>query len=222
MLLTCSSFILIVVVSAILGRMTVFIWQITPAEWLCDYGQTPDIQHVVSARSMQVHTRLFQIFFFLWLMQSVTLGSPLDTIIVRVIIAFSLLQLSLSDIKFQILQDQWIILIAIMALAVPGCFKAKLQGLLLPIIIYYALAFIQAVWSTQAPFGMGDAKLMAALGFYFGPSALFFIVCYAFLFSGAWAALLILQQKATKKDRMFFGPFLSIACIYFMRSTLSM
>lgn len=221
MIFTCSSFFIVLSISVALGALTVLLWRITPAEWLCEYGEIPDIKHERNERSVQPYTTFFQVFFFFYLIQSVALGAPAHILFLHVTVVFSLLQLSISDIKFQILQDQWIVVIAICALAFPGELQAKLQGFLFPIIIYYMLALLQKLWRSQAPFGMGDLKLMAALGFCFGPTALFSITCYALLLSGAWAALLVLGEKATKKDRLFFGPFLSISCVYFMCSTLS-
>lgn len=221
MLFTCSSFLMTTSVSATLGVLSVFVWDITPTSWLCEYGEIPDIKHNVKNRSIRVYVTFFQVVFFLYLLQATTFSTDVSILFIHTIVLFSLLQISISDVKFQIIQDQWIIVIAICALALPLEFQAKVQGFLLPVIFYYTLALLQKLWNIQAPFGMGDAKLIAALGLCFGSAALTFIVCVALLISGAWAALLVLEKKATKKDRIFFGPFLAIACVYFMRSTLS-
>lgn len=219
MLISTSSFFIVLIFAATLGRMTTRVWFITPTKWLCDYGESPRREHEPEARNLNSFTRVFQIIFFLYLLQSMVFDIDFTTLLFQVLLLFLLLQLSISDIKFQILQDQWIFLIAVLSIAIPGKFETKIQGLLWPLFIYYVLDLLQKLWNIKAPFGMGDAKLMAALGFCFGPASLFFISCYAFLLSGGWAALLVVQKKVTRKDRIYFGPFLSIGCVYFMVST---
>ena len=59
--------------------------------------------------------------------------------------------------------------------------------------------------------GMGDVKLYAALGACLGPAALLRIACASMLTGGAYAGILLLQKKASKKDRIPFGPFIATA-----------
>jgi leader peptidase (prepilin peptidase)/N-methyltransferase len=207
--------------SIALEYLTVFIWNITPARWLCEYGQIPDSKHEAKERSIRAYTLCFRIIFFLYISQSVMQELSLGMLLLHIILLFSLVQLSISDIKFQILQDEWILVITIVALVFPGNFKAKLQGFILPVVAYILLSILQQLFQTTPLLGMGDAKLMAALGLWFGPSGLFVIICYAFLMAGIWAFVLLLRKKATKKDRLPFGPFLSGACVYFALLTFS-
>ncbi|NCB42335.1 MAG: hypothetical protein EOM59_06915 [Clostridia bacterium] len=221
MLFTCSSFFIALAASLCLGYMTVAVWRITPAKWLCEYGQTPEIRHKKEARGLQSHEKLFSLLFLLFIVQNIILARPLLMLILHTLIFFSLLQLCISDIKFQILQDEWILVIASLAFAFPGSSSSKLQGCLLPFLLFFLLSFMQKLRKSQPAIGMGDAKLFSALGFCFEIEGLYYMACYAFLFSGVWAAFLLFRKKATKKDRLSFGPFIAAAYVYFAFSTLS-
>jgi len=221
MLFTCSSFFMTLGASLALGYMTVLVWNITPAGWFCEYGQAPEIKHTKKERSLQSYGKLFSLIFFAFISQSILLAIPLPMRLIHIFILFSLLQLSISDIKFQILQDEWILAIASIAPAVPGSLSSKLQACMLPILLFSLLSLIQKLRRMQPLLGMGDVKLMAALGLCFGVSNVWHIVCYAFLLSGAGAAFLLLRKKVTKKDRIAFGPFIAAAYVYFALSTVS-
>lgn len=222
MLLTCSSFIATIGLSIGLGYLTVFIWDITPPEWTCEYGQSPTSKHKKTNRRVQFYTAPFCSIFLIFILQSFLYGLPLHILFLYIILLFSLLQLSISDIVFQILPDEWIILIAIVAPLFPGDCTTKLQGIILPALGYLLLSVSQYILHTPPVIGAGDIKLITALGFYFGIAGLTFILCYAFLAAGVWAGILIICRKAKKRDRIAFGPFLSISCFYFAFSTLSM
>jgi prepilin signal peptidase PulO-like enzyme (type II secretory pathway) len=137
-------------------------------------------------------------------------------------LVFCLVQLSAADIKFHILQDQWILALALPAFCFPCTMSERVWGLLVPLLLYGITDLCCRGKQSPAPFGMGDAKLLACLGFVFGASGLYAISCAAFIASGFWSLGLLLLKKAAKKDRIAFGPFIALACVYFMLSTLCM
>ena len=59
--------------------------------------------------------------------------------------------------------------------------------------------------------GMGDVKLMAALGLFFGSSNILAISIISFLLGAIISIILILSKKRKIDDYIPFGPFIVIA-----------
>ncbi|MGB9609025.1 MAG: prepilin peptidase, partial [Minisyncoccia bacterium] len=59
--------------------------------------------------------------------------------------------------------------------------------------------------------GMGDVKLMLALGFIFGWPEILVITILSFVFGGIWSIFLIGLKKSSRKDLIPFGPFIVLA-----------
>ena len=59
---------------------------------------------------------------------------------------------------------------------------------------------------THDGIGMGDVKLLSAIGFLCGLKTLFFTVLLAFIFASIFSLVLILMKKKSIKDSIPFGP----------------
>lgn len=220
MLVSCSFFIPTAALSAALGLLSVFLWNKAPLKWICEYDESPDCRPEKGKLSYRVFAPSFALLFLLYCLAYCYFSGSEILPLPEISIVFSLIQLSVADIKFHILQDQWILVLALPALLFPCALNERLWGLLLPMLLYGIADICCRGGKSPLPFGMGDAKLLACLGFTFGLFGLYAISCAALMTSGFWALILLLLKKAAKKDRIAFGPFIALACIYFTLSTL--
>lgn len=220
MQLSCSFFVSAIALSTVLGLLSVFLWNKAPVEWICDYGETPDERHEKRGLSYGFFAPSFSLLFLLYFLAHLYFSSSARLSLPQIFIVFCLMQLVAADVKFHILQDQWILALALPAFCFPCPLSERLWGLVIPLLLYWMADMLCRGGKSSAPFGMGDAKLLACLGLVFGASGLYAISGIAFVVSGFWALGLLLLKKAAKKDRMAFGPFIALACVYFMLSTL--
>lgn len=77
------------------------------------------------------------------------------------------------------------------------------------------IAAVSALFGARIPIGMGDIKLFSAIALIAGPRTLLRTLCLSSLLAGAFSAATVIAGALTKnkKDRIAFGPFISIAFI---------
>src|SRR5665647_379247 len=126
MLFSCSFFLNLVGISAIFAVLSVLVWNACPVSWLCDYGESPSAKHI---NRMLKPRNYMPYVFFLFLLYSIIYATSIRKAYIafpQLIVIFSLLQLSISDIKFRILQDQWILIILVSGLLFPCALAERL------------------------------------------------------------------------------------------------
>jgi len=80
--------------------------------------------------------------------------------------------------------------------------------------IYFFVVLLASLLKKEVPIGMADAKIFASLCFSLGLYSSFLIFCYSSLFSGIYAAYLLLKKKS--KDYAFpFLPFITLGMLSF-------
>ena len=203
------------------GYLSLLAWNHTPAGWLQESDTEPASFRDHRFRASLRFSLFFSVPFFLialWQLQHPS-GSGL---LPAAAVSFALVQLSVCDIRYRILQDQWILFLAVAGLLFPAPAWARAAGLLIPLAAYALMVGIARSFRRDPGLGAGDAKLASALGFAFGGPALAVIFCHAFLFSGFWALALLLTKKAAKDDRIPFGPFAALSCFGYLLSTWAM
>ena len=76
-------------------------------------------------------------------------------------------------------------------------------GLIICVVLFYVMGRL-----TKNGIGMGDIKLIAAMGWILGLSVTMFTVLFALIISCFAAVVLLFRKKKNKNDRIPFGPFL--------------
>jgi prepilin signal peptidase PulO-like enzyme (type II secretory pathway) len=199
--MTPSAFLFDLTVSLILGALSVLAWNKTPGEWICDCGAEKGAGLLLQDPE----------------------GIPVSVrCLPALAVTFGLIQLSVCDVRYQILQDQWILFLGPAGLFFPVGPGARITGVLIPLAAFAAWALAARAAGRTCGLGAGDAKLAAGLGFAFGAPAAAAMLCRAFLWAGMVALCLLLTKKAAKGDRMAFGPFAALACYCYLLSTFSM
>ena len=219
MLISCSFFMAAVGLSTALGALSVALWNSTPLKWICEYGESPDGKYEKRNLRFRVFVPPFSLLFLSYCIVHVYFRKEEIIPLPQLFLMFCLLQLSVSDIKFHILQDQWILAITMVSFWFSCTYDERLWGFIVPFLLYGITALLSQKKKNGPMFGMGDIKLLGCLGFCFGPLGLYVICCVALLSSGLCSLGLLLLKKTTKKSRIAFGPFIGIACIYFLLST---
>lgn len=120
------------------------------------------------------------------------------------------------DIREHRLPNRWTGALAIGGLLINGA-RAVSDGALRPIAASLAagglglLAMGLLHLVTRAGIGLGDVKLVSALGFLFANQmALAFVVCVAFLSAALWVLPQLAVGRYRRGSRLAFGPFILI------------
>ena len=86
-----------------------------------------------------------------------------------------------------------------------------LLGMLVGTVIFGILTLLGRLVSGKEAMGMGDVKLVAALGLFFGASNILAISIISFVLGAIISIILILSKKRKIDDYIPFGPFIVIA-----------
>lgn len=130
------------------------------------------------------------------------------------IIIVLLLWVSLMDIKYMIIPDILNIILALIGIGMAICnvnfIVDKVLGALIGFTIFMLIAIL-----TNA-MGGGDIKLMSALGLIFGVKGILFITIFSFVLGAIVSILLLSFKIKNKKDKIPFGPFISLSAILYI------
>ena len=150
---------------------------------------------------------------------------------VRTVSYFILLPLLVSafmiDLKEQIIPNRLVLTIFEIGLLVTffeGIFSPlgmtlalnRFEGMVAGGVIFLVITLIGGIFAGKEAMGMGDVKLMGALGLFFGLRSILTISIMSF-FIGAIASIFILLFKIKKPNEYIpFGPFIVISAIIAM------
>ena len=91
-----------------------------------------------------------------------------------------------------------------------GSYLYHLYGFLFGFLLFLIIAVI-----TNA-MGGGDIKLMGVLGLLFGLEGIIFTTVLSFIYGAVISVILIVSGKASRKDFIPFGPFISLAALTYI------
>ncbi len=95
--------------------------------------------------------------------------------------------------------------------------KSALFGILLGGGLFYAVAWLYFLLRREAGLGMGDVKLLAAIGGWLGYQSIITTIFWGSLLgSFVGLGLIVFKGKMSLKTRLPFGPFLSLAAILYL------
>ncbi|MDO4518225.1 MAG: prepilin peptidase, partial [Bacillota bacterium] len=157
------------------------------------------------------------------------------------IICWLLLVISLADLKYLIIPDQFIIMLALSGIgfmpiyskfvglqsggidqmgSLLGGDKAGfwqgLVGMLIGMAVMLLVALLGRLLLKTEAVGFGDVKLSGAIGLVVGINGIIPILVGAFLFSGVYAGLGLITRRLKGSDVIAFGPFLCGATMVYI------
>ncbi len=124
------------------------------------------------------------------------------------------------DLKYQLIPDEVHIVIGIC-----GCINIitnitnwwnYLLGMVIGAAIFYSLNLIALIILKKEGMGLGDVKLMAALGLLFGIKNILVITLVSFFIGAIIGIIVMIIKRKEKEEYIAFGPFIVIAVITLM------
>ena len=219
------------------GPAIVYFFNRLPAKWLCDYGETPSAELTdpnVKRIKENPWRWVYAVGFICLclrlslanLMPSVVQGGhvflsglqaePLSDLdcaqlaLAGLVTCWLLLMIALADLKYMIIPDQFVIMLAISAIGfMPfrGDMMRPLLGLAIGGGAMLVIAGIGAL-AKREMIGFGDVKLCAALGLVLGLRGTIITLILAVLAAGAYAAVGLARGRLKKTDHLPMGPFI--------------
>jgi leader peptidase (prepilin peptidase) / N-methyltransferase len=138
------------------------------------------------------------------------------------IFSYLLIICSFIDLEFQIIPD--VLSLGMIALSPVVVYlhplltwQSSLLGVVLGAGCIYSIAWIYYLVRRQEGIGMGDAKLLAAIGGWLGWQAIFPTLFYSSILGSIVGIIISLKQKGKlMQTEIPFGPFLAIAALWFL------
>ncbi|MDR2356067.1 MAG: A24 family peptidase [Clostridiales Family XIII bacterium] len=205
------------------GCGAVFVFNKMPAKWLCDYDELPDERHLAPRIGKHPWALLFSFVFaaaaFKTLLVSWAYGAAALPAL------WSLLLIGLSDKKYRIIPDQFVILLAVTGIGFaaigPGgawryAFLSPLLGLLLGGGVFFLIALLGRVITKKEIMGFGDVKLTAVCGLIAGLWGIVAILILTALSSAAVLSLRLARGKVKATDEAALGPFIAGATAVYL------
>ena len=223
------------------GLAAVYIFNRMPAKWLCEYGQTPP--PVLSDPAVQrikgwpwrwiyagglacLCVRLIWTAFphppvaYAGLpAEWVQLISQSQFTLAGLAACWALLIIGLADLKYMIIPDQFVIMLAIAGmgfLPLQHSLWQPLGGLAIGGGVMLLVALLGRLVFKQEVMGFGDVKLCAAMGLGLGINGMIFTLAAAALLSGFAAAIGLARKKYKMEDMKPLGPYLAGAGIFYI------
>lgn len=213
---------------AFLGVLLPFIFEKLPSSWLCDYGETPTDAHNPPRLhlSSAVPACAACLSFLCAMVSTQPYGLPTALLLCPALAVLMLI--AISDMKYTIIPDQFVILLAALAAMSSLCdyltgekiFMATLWspiaggalvgGLLLLTGLAGSLLF------KKEAMGFGDVKLAAAVGILAGFPSSLTVLLLAILIAGISFLAAMLARRLSSGDVRPFGPFIALATALFV------
>ncbi len=197
------------------GNGAVYFFNKMPPSWLTDYGQKPSeelsdpfTQRVKSYPWKLIFTMLFAVLYIRLVMEGMALAVAGGCIL------WLLLEMSIADVKYRIIPDQLIILLAVSGIGlIPfrGGWWDCLSGVLVGFGFTAAMALLGRLTYRRDTVGGGDIKLFSALGLVCGPGGITLVFMMTALLSAAHAVLLLATKKVKRTDTIAMAPYIAVS-----------
>ncbi len=245
-----------IIISALLGLTAglsvVYIFNRMPAGWLCDYGEEPSeelrdpqIQRVKGWPWRWVYAGLFACIALRMAFTeirhpaaglaglpetAVQLISQGQLMLAALLACWAMVIIGLADLKYMIIPDQFVIILAVSALGflpLQGGMRQAggspvwgivmlLGGALLGGGAMLAVALLGRLAFRRDVMGFGDVKLCTALGLGLGITGTAFVLAAASVLSGIAAAVGLAKKKYTRYDMKPLGPYLCGCAVFYI------
>lgn len=207
-------------VGILLGNSAVYIFNKMPAQWLCDYGETPTAKKFIPGRQ-RLNSHPWKLAFsamficvgiFLCLVD-ITYAVP------ALVQMWLLLMIAIADEKYMIIPDQFVIFLALASIGIFmhfGDVKGMVLGAAAGAGIMLAVALAGRIITKTETLGFGDVKLVAAIGLTTGVSGIGFVLITASFLSFAVFAYKLLKKRIRPKSMQPLGPYIAAATAVFL------
>lgn len=218
MIILCGLFLFI---GVILGNGAVWVFNRIPGKWLVDYGQEPDEELLHPSRQRIRSTPWKYVFTGFFIVVGIKMGMDNPFYALGAVCAiWLLLEMSVADIKYMIVPDQFILLLLVCGLGMipqmEGGIRDSLIGAGLGFALTALIALIGRLIYRKSTVGGADIKLFTALGLLTGVSGIVFIFIVSTVASGGHFAWLLIRKKAKPTDTRPMVPYIASAAVLYM------
>ncbi len=223
-ILTCA---ISIICGILLGNSAVYIFNHIPGKWLTDYDEEPseELLHPTTQRVKSVPFKY--IFTGVFIALSIYMGIKDPSLAFPVVISiWLLLIMSIADIKYMIVPDQFIMLLVLtgvsflparMAVYHRHAVYDSLIGAAAGLVLMLVIALLSRALYKKWVLGGADIKLFTAIGFLTGFYGVLIIFVSSTLLSGLHLGYQLLRGKAHLKETRPMVPYIAIAfAIYFL------
>ena len=201
-----------IVAGVLAGFAAVYIFNKMPASWLCDYDRKPsrELTDPYVQRVKGMPWRWIYAAGFVCLLLRLTFFDS-QYAAAALFACWALLIIGLADLKYMIIPDQFVIMLALSAFGFIPYHNNMLQpllgmaiggGAMLTVLLLGGMAFKKEVM------GFGDVKLFASIGLVLGIKGVIIVLAGSSLFSGIAAAAGLAAGKYGKNDSKPLGPYI--------------
>lgn len=194
------------------GCAAVYIFNKMPAAWLCDYGEKPSgtladpyVQRVKGFPWRWVYSAGFACLLVRLSFFDVQFAAA------GLFACWALLIVGLADLKYMIIPDQFVIMLALSAFGFIPYHDSVWQPLMGALIgggIMLMTGVLGGAAFRKEVMGFGDVKLFASLGLVLGWKGTVFVLIAVSLHSGAAAAIGMARRRYKKDEAMALGPYI--------------
>ena len=224
-----------VLLGVLFGNGAVYLFNHMPAEWFCDYGESvaekekaeskPDffgsaVKDISDPYKQRVRSYPWKYVFSMFFVAAGLYLVRLDWAfaLASVFVLWILLELTISDIKYRIVPDQLIVLLAVSAVGFVqyhSSWKDMLYGAAAGLAIMGFTALLGKALYRRESVGGGDIKLFGAIGLILGLRGVLLVFALTALISGGVLVFLLAAGKIKTKDTIPMVPFIAAsAAIY--------
>ncbi|WP_303857496.1 prepilin peptidase [Aminicella lysinilytica] len=204
----------------LLGNGAVYFFNKMPAKWFCDYGETPSAE-LRDPYTQRIKSNPWK---FVFTMFFVAIGVYMVVndwrfAIAALLAIWLMVEMSIGDIKYGIVPDQLVILLAVSALgfiAYHGSWKDCVYGALIGFGVMGFMALLGKLMYKKDAVGGGDIKLFASLGLLAGVYGILAIFVMTTIFSAGHFIWLLLRKKAKRTDSRPMVPYATLATIIYL------
>ncbi len=212
--------------------LTKALFERVPESWLSDYDEEftgNSGEDRISKRALPVIFTTFALSSFFSFMQYLQYGIKGAVLIACVgLIVYFLVMTYISDLKYTIIPDQFVVAIAVLAIMViildlPLGLKlfhsnwlSVLWGALIGFGVFFIIGAIGSLITKKNAFGFGDIKLLTALGLFSGTEGIIIILIISVLIATIHFVALMLMGKLKRGEYKPFGPYICIATIVYI------
>ena len=229
-----------ILIGFLAGPAAVYVFNHMPAGWLCEYGEDPSDDLRLTAGEKRIKENpwrwVYAVGFIglclrlslfeyeeggLLSVQSGVTAMTTQLAAAGLIACWILLIIALADLKFMIIPDQFVLLLALSSIGFAPLWRndssgwETLNGFWQPLIgmaigggFMLLCAIAGKLIFRQEAFGVGDVKLCAAMGLVLGINGTVAAVAAAVIISGFVAAAGLASGRYRKGDRKPLGPYL--------------
>lgn len=199
------------------GYGSIYLFNRIPAKWLCDYDEEPDERHLAPRISKYPLAPILSVIFAWAVFRAGQLSLVYAFALLPAI--WLLVQIAIADLKYRIIPDQYLILLAVTGIGfatMHRSFLYPLLGLVAGAGIMLIIALVGKVISKKESLGFGDVKLMAVCGIVAGIKGILIIFLLSVFSSAITFGVLVVLKKIKMDDEQPLGPFICCAAAVYL------